>query len=70
MQGVVQAYDPATGTGTVLAEPDRSVVALRPGSLDGSIFRALRAGQRIIFEVADEGGARYATRVRVGSDGY
>ena len=31
MQGVVQAYDPATGNGVVLAEPDRSPIALRPG---------------------------------------
>ena len=70
MQGVVQAYDPGTGNGVVLAEPDRSLVALRPGSLQGSIFRELRQGQRIIFEVTEEGGGPSATRVRIGSDGY
>jgi cold shock CspA family protein len=67
---VVQAYDPATGRGVVLTEPDRSPVALRPGALRGSIFRLLVPGQRIIFEVVEEGGERCATRVRVGSDGY
>lgn len=70
MQGVVQAYDPATGCGVVLAEPDRSPVALRPGALQGSIFRLLVPGQRIVFEVVEEDGERCATRVRVGSDGY
>jgi cold shock CspA family protein len=70
VQGVVQAYDPATGNGVVLAEPDRTPVALRPGSLQGSIFRELRQGQRIVFEVVEEGGSRFAAGVRVGSDGY
>ena len=70
MQGVVQAYDPATGSGVVLAEPDRTPIALRPGALQGSIFRSLAPGQRIVFEVVDEDGQRYAEKVRVGSDGY
>ena len=70
MQGVVADYDPATGHGVVLAEPDRSPVALRPGALQGSIFRNLRPGQRIIFELVEEDGRRYADAVRVGSDGY
>ena len=70
MQGVVQAYDPDTGHGVVLAEPERTLVYLRPGSLTGSIFRALRQGQRIVFDVADDDGRPYAGQVRVGSDGY
>ena len=70
MQGVVQAYDPVTGRGVVLADPDRSSITLRHGSLQGSIFRALRPGQRIVFEVIEEGGTRFAAHVGVGSDGY
>ena len=70
MQGVVQDYDAAAGRGTVLAEPDRTPVALRPGSLEGSIFRELRPGQRILFDVVEEDGSRYAARVRIGADGY
>ena len=70
MQGVVQSYDPATGEGVVLAEPDRTAVALRRGALQGSIFRELHPGQRIVFEVVEEDGARFADRVRIGSDGY
>ena len=70
MQGVVQAYDPATGHGVVLAEPDRTPIALLPGALQGSIFRNLHPGQRIVFEVVEEDGRPSAVRVRVGSDGY
>ena len=67
MQGVVQAYDPATQTGIALAEPDRAPVHLRPGSLSPGLFRTLHPGQRIIFEIEDSEGRRYAARVRIGA---
>ena len=70
MQGVVQEYDPATGRGVVLAEPGRTPITLRPGALQGSIFRELRPGQRILFDLVEEEGTAYAARVRIGSDGY
>ena len=69
MQGVVKVYDPVTGVGSILLE-DRSEVRLRPGSLEGSMFRMLRQGQRILFEVDLEDGERYARDLRFGSDGY
>jgi cold shock CspA family protein len=70
VQGVVQEYDPAAEAGVVLGEPDRVPILLRPGSLTGSIFRRLHPGQRIIFDVEEDQGRRYAARVRTGSDGY
>lgn len=69
-QGVVQTYDPATGVGVVVRDDDRSEVYLRPGSLAGSIFRTLRQGQRIIFEVIEEDGNSYVSAIRVGQDVY
>ena len=69
MQGVVKVYDPVTGTGSILLD-DMSEVYLRPGSLEGSMFRMLRQGQRILFEVDEEDGDRYARDLRFGSDGY
>ncbi len=69
MQGVVKVYDPVTGIGSILLD-DMSEVYLRPGSLKGSMFRMLRQGQRIIFEVDEEDGDRYARDLRFGSDGY
>jgi cold shock CspA family protein len=69
VQGVVKVYDPATGVGVILLQ-DLTEVQLRPGSLDGSMFRMLRQGQRILFEVDEEDGDRYARDLRFGSDGY
>lgn len=69
-QGVVQTYDPVTGTGVIVRDDDRSEVYLRPGSLQGSIFRTLRQGQRIVFELTVEEGTAFASGVRFGQDEY
>ena len=69
VQGVVKVYDPNTGAGIVVLDRDRSEVYLRAGSLAGSVFRMLRQGQRIVFELEDDGGRRFVHSVRVGSDG-
>ena len=70
MQGVVKIYDPVTGAGVVVRDDDRSEVFLKPGSLQGSIFRSLRQGQRITFEIVDDEGRPFARSIRIGSDGY
>lgn len=70
MQGVVKMYDPSTGVGVIVRDDDQSEVLLRPGSLDGSLFRMLRQGQRIIFDVEHDGDTAYAHRLRFGADGY
>jgi CspA family cold shock protein len=62
-------YDPETGYGVIVREDDGTEVLLRPGSLAGSIFRTLRQGQRIVFEVERDGDRAFAGRVRIGSDG-
>jgi cold shock CspA family protein len=69
-QGVVKTYDPVTGAGIVVRDADRSEVFLRPGSLEGSVFRMLRQGQRILFETVDEDGRDFVSMVRLGQDGY
>ena len=65
MQGVIKSYDPTTGDGLVLRDTDLSEYDLAPDALVGSVFRMLRQGQRVIFEL-DEGGR--ATRLRLGSE--
>jgi CspA family cold shock protein len=69
-QGVVKTYDPGTGVGVVVRDDDGSEVYLRPGSLTGSIFRFVRQGQRIVFDLADEDGSSFVTKVKVGQEGY
>ena len=51
MQGVIKSYDPGTGEGVVVRDTDRSEYALAAGALEGSIFRTLRQGQRVVFEL-------------------
>jgi CspA family cold shock protein len=70
VQGVVKVYDPASGDGVIVRDDDRSEVYLRPGSLDGSMFRMLRQGQRVIFDADDDEGRLYARDLRFGADGY
>ncbi|HEY4606924.1 MAG TPA: cold shock domain-containing protein [Acidimicrobiia bacterium] len=70
LQGVVKTYDPVTGAGIIVRDDDRSEVYLRPGSLEGSIFRTLRQGQRLVFETVEEEGNVFVSSVRVGQGGY
>jgi cold shock CspA family protein len=70
VQGVVKAYDDVTGVGIIVRDDDRSEVLLKPGSLDGSLFRFLRQGQRVRFDQIGEGDEAFATNLRFGSDGY
>jgi CspA family cold shock protein len=65
MQGVVKAYDPVTATGVVTCDTDLLDYDLAADALAGSVFRMLRQGQRVIFDL-DE--ADRATRLRLGSE--
>ena len=71
MQGVIKSYDPASGDGIVMSDKPQlpelvfPEFDLAPDALAGSIFRMLRQGQRVIFDL-DEGGR--ATHLRLGSE--
>lgn len=65
MQGVIKSYDPGTRDGIVVRDTDLSEVDLAPDALDGSIFRMLRQGQRVVFDLDGEG---RATHLRLGSE--
>ena len=62
---MVKAYDPGTGIGALVTDTDRREVALARGALSGSIFRMLRQGQRVVFDLDDDG---LATRIRTGAE--
>jgi CspA family cold shock protein len=65
MQGVIKAYDPTSGDGVVISDTDLSEYNLAPNALEGSIFRMLRQGQRVVF-VLDSAGR--ATSLSLGSE--
>jgi len=65
VQGVIRTYDPQTREGVVMRDTDREEFTLSLDALDGSIFRMLRQGQRVVFELD---GAGLATKVRIGAE--
>lgn len=65
MQGVIKSYDPGTGDGVLVNEADLADVDLAEDALEGSMFRMLRQGQRVNFDLDEHG---RATRLRLGSE--
>ncbi len=65
MQGVIKSYDPGSRDGIVMRDTDLAEVDLAPDALEGSVFRLLRQGQRVIFDLDGDG---RATRLRLGSE--
>lgn len=62
---MIKSYDPVSGDGVVVNEADLSDVDLAADALQGSLFRMLRQGQRVQFDLDDHG---RATRLRLGSE--
>jgi len=65
VQGVIKSYDPVTGDGVLVNEADLADIDLAANALEGSLFRMLRQGQRVQFDLDDDG---RATRLRIGSE--
>lgn len=65
MQGVIKSYDPGTREGIVVRDTDLDEVDLAADALAGSVFRLLRPGQRVVFDLNGEG---RATHLRLGSE--
>ena len=65
MQGVIKSYDPATHQGVVIRDTDMTEYDLTTTALEGSVFRMLRQGQRVVFDLDAAG---LATSLRMGSE--
>ena len=65
MQGVIKAYDPQSGIGVLVCDTDLADYDLASNALEGSIFRMVRQGQRVVFDLDDAG---RATRLRTGAE--
>jgi cold shock CspA family protein len=65
VQGVVKLFDPLTNEGVLVSDADRSELVLAADALEGSVFRMLRQGQRVNFDLDASG---LATRVRSGAE--
>ncbi len=66
MQGVVRSFDPGTGEGVIVTtDGTRTDYLLAASALEGSIFRMLRQGQRVNFDLDQHG---HANAVRTGAE--
>ena len=65
-QASVKRYDSVTKTGTLVADDGQTESPIEPESLEGGMFRFLRPGQRVTFDLVDEGGERKTRNLRIG----
>lgn len=65
MQGVIKSYDPGSGDGVILTDTDLAEYDIAADALEGTVFRMLRQGQRVVFDIDDAG---RATGLRLGSE--
>ncbi|HEU4354153.1 MAG TPA: cold shock domain-containing protein [Actinomycetota bacterium] len=63
-QGTVKDFDIESRTGSLLRE-DRTEVHIDATSMEGSGLRYLRLGQRVKFDLVEEGGRKVARTLRI-----
>jgi cold shock CspA family protein len=63
-QGTIKDFDVGERTGTLLTE-DRTEVLIDPTSVEGAGIRYLRIGQRVKFDLVEEGGRKVARTLRI-----
>ena len=63
-QGTVKDFDVDDRTGTLLMD-DRTEVHVDATSVEGSGLRFLRMGQRVRFDLVEEGGRKLARTLRI-----
>jgi cold shock CspA family protein len=63
-QGTIREYDAANRTGSLLMD-DRTEVAIDATSVEGAGILDLRIGQRVRFDLIDEGERRLARTLRL-----
>jgi cold shock CspA family protein len=63
-QGTIKDYDDASRTGALLMD-DKLEITIDPGSISDPAMRTLRLGQRVKFEIVEDGGAQVARELRL-----
>ncbi|HZP90722.1 MAG TPA: cold shock domain-containing protein [Actinomycetota bacterium] len=63
-QGTIKEFDADSREGSLLME-DRTEVRIDASSLEGAGVRSLRIGQRVKFDLVEEGGRKLARALRL-----
>ncbi len=65
-QATVKAYDSLTRTGALVADDGTTEYAIEPEAMEGSMFRFLRPGQRVTFDLLEAEGTAKVRNLRIG----
>jgi cold shock CspA family protein len=65
-QATVKSYDSITKTGALVSDDGKREFAITPEAMEGSMFRFLRPGQRVTFDVVGEDDEEKIRNLRIG----
>jgi cold shock CspA family protein len=65
-QATVKSYDSITRTGILIADDGETEWPIDSDAMDTGMFRFLRPGQRVTFDLDEAGGDPKATNLRIG----
>jgi cold shock CspA family protein len=65
-QATVKRYDSITQTGVLIADDGQTEWSIEPESMATSMFRFLRPGQRVTFDLVEEDGVTTIRHLRIG----
>ena len=65
-QATVKAYDSVTRTGKLVTDDGKAEYLVDSEAMDSGMFRFLRPGQRVTFDLVDEGGEQKLRNLRIG----
>lgn len=65
-QATVKSYDAITKTGVLIADDQETTYELEPELIEASMFRFLRPGQRVSFDIVEIEGRRRLRNLRIG----
>jgi cold shock CspA family protein len=65
-QATVKSYDSMTRTGILVADDGETTFQIDSASIETSMFRFLRPGQRVTFDLEDEDGESRTRNLRIG----
>ncbi len=65
-QATVKSYDAITRTGVLVADDHETTYELEPEVIEASMFRFLRPGQRVTFDIVEIEGRRRLSNLRIG----
>lgn len=65
-QATVKSYDSVTRTGVLISDDGATRWEIDPVAMDSGMFRFLRPGQRVTFDLVEEEGSKRLRNLRIG----